>query len=79
MKRSVLVFPFVFLIVEVATSWFVWSSQPSHGLVDLYGFSFVNYERQRLLPWVVIVTVVVGVVWLMSILRRPTKEQARRN
>jgi hypothetical protein len=64
MKRLIVTFPVMFLIVEVATSWWVWSGQPSHGLVDVYDFSFIRYETERLLPWALIALVVLGLSWL---------------
>ena len=66
MKRFSVTFTIMFLIVELATSWSVWSNQPSHGLDDVYEFSFINYETERLLSWSIITAIVVGLFWLAS-------------
>ena len=71
--KSILAFLTIFLIVEVVTSWWVWSSQPSHGVPDHYGFSFINYETERLLPWAVVAAILVGLFWLGSSLRSSAK------
>ena len=73
MTRLILAFAAMFLTVEVVTSWWVWSSQPSHGLVDIYGFSFIRYETERLLPWAVLAAIILGLFWLLSTLRSPAK------
>lgn len=76
MKRSLAALVGILLIVEVATSWWVWTGQPSHGLVDVYGFSFIKYELERLLPWMVIVAIVLGLIVLLSNLRSPAKAKS---
>ena len=68
MKKSIAVFFLLCFLVEIGTSLLVWSGQPSHGLVDLYRFSFVRYETERLIPWAIIVAVL-SLMWVARNLR----------
>lgn len=54
MKKRILLFFLLCLLTELGTSLWIWQGQPSHGLVDVYKYSFINYEVERLLPWTVI-------------------------
>lgn len=51
MKKPIVEFFLLCLSVEVVTSLSVWTSQPTHGRVDVYEGSFIKYETARLLPW----------------------------
>ena len=64
MKKAIVVFFLISLSVEVVTSLWVWTSQPSHGLVDVYEGSFIKYETARLLPWVLIVVAMLSFLWV---------------
>jgi hypothetical protein len=67
MKKPMVVFFLLCLSIEVVTSLWVWTSQPSHGLVDVYEGSFIKYETSRLLPWTLIV---VAVLFLLLLARK---------
>ena len=62
----------LFLGVELGTSLWIWQKQPSHGLPDMYQFSFANYELERLLPWAITASTLLALFWLVSrvLLRR---------
>jgi len=45
-------------VAEIVTSWWVWTSWPFDSLDLLYRGSFWVYESERLLPWIVIATLV---------------------
>lgn len=65
MKR-ILIFFALFLGVELGTSLWIWQGQPSHGLVDMYHFSFFNYAFERLVPWAILACILLGLFWLAS-------------
>lgn len=52
------------LVAEVGTSWWRWVRAPTDTLRVWYEGSFVSYEIERLIPWVIILTIVNG-IWLL--------------
>jgi hypothetical protein len=72
------------LLAEIGTSWWHWERASTDGLRLLYGGSFVNYEMQRLIPWlclIVIFSVVRAAVYLITGFTRrdPEARIGRRN
>ena len=63
MKRILIGFA-IALIVEVAASFWVWERQPSHGLVDIYDESFLRYEAERVVPWLIAAIILFG-LWFI--------------
>jgi len=62
MKRQLAYCFVLYLCVEFLTSLWIWQNQPSHGLVDVYGYSFLSYASERLAPWVVIASIMLAFV-----------------
>lgn len=52
------------LVAEVGTSWWRWVRAPTDTLRVWYEGSFVSYEIERLIPWVIILTILSG-IWLL--------------
>lgn len=51
------------LLAEVGTSWWLWRrAHNTDALRPLYGQSFINYELERLIPWL-------GLIVIFSIVR----------
>lgn len=79
MKKRIPLFFVLFMGVELLTSLWVWQNQPSHGLVDVYQYSFFKFEMERLLAWVVTACIMLALFGLASnVFRRQSKERKDR-
>ena len=65
MKSRMLIAFTVALVVELAASSWVWARQPSHGVVDIYDYSFLKYEAERIVPWLIAAVALFG-LWFIS-------------
>lgn len=78
MKRQIVLFFVLYLSVELVTSLWIWQNQPSHGLVDLYGYSFLNYELERIVPWALIACIMLALFcFVPSVFSRSRKSVVR--
>lgn len=53
------------LVAEVGTSWWRWVRAPTDTLRVWYEGSFVTYEIERLIPWVIILSILNGILLLI--------------
>ena len=60
MKRGLAALFVVALIAEISTSWWIWVRAPTDTLRAWYEGSFISYELERLVPWLIIFIVVNG-------------------
>ena len=74
MKLAIRAFA-ITLIAEIAASSWQWLYAPTDSLRALYGGSFVAYERQRFVAWLIAFAIVAG-TWI-SINARRRKNRAR--
>jgi hypothetical protein len=54
MKRQLLALFVVALIAEISASWWTWVRAPTDSLRVGYQGSFITYELERLVPWLII-------------------------
>ena len=66
MRQQVLALFLLALLAELATSWWRWVRAPTDSLRVWYKGSFVAYEAERLVPWIIILTVVTGVYLILK-------------
>jgi hypothetical protein len=52
------------LVAEIGTSWWRWVRAPTDTLRAWYGGSFLAYEMERLIPWLVMVAMLL-ILWLL--------------
>lgn len=70
MKKYVLLTIATAFFAEVFTSWWIWTSSPYDSLDLLYENSFLVYERNRLLPWVISLGAVLLLQLIIHLRRR---------
>ena len=83
MKPYILTY-LIALLAELGASWWHWRRASSDGLQLLYHHSFVNYELERLIPWlclIVIFSMARAAVYLITgfTKRDPEQRIGRRN
>ena len=71
-KPRLLAILVIVVVAEVGTSWWRWVRAPTDTVRVWYGGSFVSYEIERLIPWVIIVLILTGIWLLITRSRRST-------
>ena len=56
-KQTLAIFV-IALLAELGTSWWRWARAPTDSLRVWYQGSFLVYEAERLVPWIIVLTVV---------------------
>jgi hypothetical protein len=67
LRSQVVVLFLLALVAEVATSWWQWVRAPTDTLRVRYGGSFLAFEIERFIPWLIILMIAIAAYLVLRV------------